>query len=87
METRNEKEEVDANEEEDRTKKKEIRESAIPGKLVYLGLKKPTLKEIRENPDWLRLVKKYTYIQERRQRRKSVKLGQPREREKLDREG
>ena len=53
-ETRNEKEEVKSGDEEDRNKKKEIRESAIPHKLVYVGLAKPTLKEIRGNPVWLR---------------------------------
>ena len=58
METRNEKEEVKADEEEDRNKRKEVGESAIPHKLVYVGLTKPMLKEIKGNPVWFRLVKK-----------------------------
>ena len=59
-ETRKVKERVNADKDQDRNKKKEVRESDILSKLVYVGLTKPTLKEIRGNPVWLRLVKKYT---------------------------
>ena len=44
----------------DREEKKEVGESAKPNKLVYVGLTKPKLKEIKKNPVLLRLVRKYT---------------------------
>ena len=75
-ETRNEKEEVNADEEEDRNKKKEVGESAKPRKLAYVGLMKPTLKEIRENPVWLRLVKKYTGKKRRGEGNRSSRANQ-----------
>ena len=57
METRKEKERVNVDKDGDRNKKKEVGESAIPCKLKYVGLTKPTFKEIRGYPVWLRLVK------------------------------
>ena len=43
----------------DETSKKEEGESTEPSEIVFLKLRKPMLKEIRGNPVWLRLEKKY----------------------------
>ena len=55
---------MNPDEEEDRHKKKEVRESALLRNLESLGLIKPMINEIRENSVWLRLERKYKFRRE-----------------------
>ena len=81
-ETRNEKEEVNADEEEDRNKKKEVRESAICTMQISIcRIDKIDVKRNKSKPCMVEISIE-VYMQERRRRRKPVELGQPREREK-----